>query len=145
MLVSELIGHLGADAEIRTKDGNSFATCRVAHTDKWKDLAGVTHESTTWVDVILPADSKVIPFLKKGTMIFVRGTQTTRVYSSAADKCYKAGVTIRMKEIQLLSKREDESQSKQPADDQQEKGTIAQMVEQNLQTKQEKSEDDLPF
>ena len=103
MIKIEVIGHLGANVEIKSADGKQFATCRIAHTDKFTDAQGVVHTNTQWVDVIINAQSKVLPYLVTGTQVFVRGDANLRVYSSAKDKCMKAGLTIRANEIQLLS------------------------------------------
>ena len=118
MLKLELIGNLGADAQVKESDGRKFASCRVAHTDNWKDKDGIRHEQTTWIDVILSSESAIIPYLKKGTMIYVRGTISTRVYSSEKERCMKAGITIRAQEIQLLSsKTTDETKTKEEEKD----------------------------
>ena len=37
MIKLEIIGNLGADAEIKQYNGNKFVSFRVAHTDKWVD------------------------------------------------------------------------------------------------------------
>lgn len=103
MLKAELIGHLGADAEVKEVDGVRFIACRIADSGTWKDAQGVKHEQTRWIDVTFGADSPVLPYLKKGTQVFVRGNMDTRVYSSAKDRCMKCGVTIRAVEVQLLS------------------------------------------
>lgn len=108
MLKVEIIGNLGANAEVREKNGNRFGMCRVAHTETWVGQDGCKHESTQWVDVIIQADAKVIPYLLKGTQIFVRGSMSIRVYSSEKDRCMKAGITIRAQEIQLLSSQKKE-------------------------------------
>ena len=103
MIKIEVIGHLGANVKIKSAHGKQFATCRVAHTDKFTDAQGVVLSTTQWVDVIINAQSKVLPYLVTGTQVFVRGDANLRVYSSAKDKCKKAGLTIRANEIQLLS------------------------------------------
>lgn len=103
MVKVELIGHLGADAEVKDVNGSKFIACRVADSSKWKDAEGTVHESTRWIDVTLRADSPLLQYLKKGTMIYCRGTLTTRVYSSEKDRCQKCGLTIGAQEVQLLS------------------------------------------
>lgn len=109
MLKIELIGNVGADAEIKEANGSKFVTFRVAHTDRWKDEEEKTHESTQWVDVTMNnVDSKVIPYLKVGTRVFVRGSMKLRVYSSPKDRCMKAGVTVVVQEIELLGGNSDE-------------------------------------
>ena len=102
MFKVEIIGNLGADAEIKESNGSKFVVMRVAHTSKYTDQNGQPHESTTWVDVTLNnAESKVIPFLKAGTKVFVRGNGDLRVYSSPKDRCMKAGLSVSALEIEL--------------------------------------------
>lgn len=113
MLKVDLIGYLGTDAELKEIDGGKFVTCRVAHTDTWTGKDGVKHEQTQWVDVIVQYQSRVIPYLKRGTMVYVRGNMRTRVYSSQKDRCMKAGITINVSEIQLLSAKKEEEENVQ--------------------------------
>lgn len=102
MLKVELIGNLGADCEIKESNGSKFVTMRVAHTNKYKKEDGSEVEQTTWVDVTMNnSDSKVIPFLKAGVKVFVRGNASLRVYSSQKDRCMKAGLTINAVEVEL--------------------------------------------
>lgn len=109
MLKIELIGNLGADAEVRDANGSKFVTMRVAHSSKWTGEDGIEHNTTEWVDVTLNnTDSKVIPFLKAGVKVFVRGTGKLRVYSSAKDRCMKAGLTVMAQEIELCGGSADE-------------------------------------
>lgn len=109
MLKVEVIGNLGADAEKKTANGNEFIVFRIAHTSKWTDAEGKTHEETDWVDVTINnADSKVFPFLKRGEKVFVRGAGRQRVYSSPKDRCMKAGLTVLAQEIELVGGIRDE-------------------------------------
>lgn len=102
MLKAELIGNLGADAEIKSGEGYAFVSMRVANTEKWKDEAGNDHTDTTWIDVVYSkTDSALLPYLKSGMKIFVRGYVRLRVYSSKQDKKMKAGLTINATEIEL--------------------------------------------
>lgn len=102
MFKCEFIGNLGADAEIKEANGSKFVTMRVAHVDKYTDGEGKTHESTIWADVTMSnTESKVIPFLKVGVKIFVRGNASLRVYSSPKDRMMKAGIKIAATEIEL--------------------------------------------
>lgn len=102
MLKAEIIGNLGADAEIKSGDGYSFVSMRIANTEKWKDENNQEHTDTQWVDVNWPkTDSPLIQFLKSGVKVFVRGFVRTRVYSSKQDRKMKAGLTINALEIEL--------------------------------------------
>lgn len=124
MLQTILIGHLGADAEQKNVNGKQFATFRVAQTDKWTDEAGQTHESTTWVDCVMNGEPKVLPFLKKGTQVFVIGATSLRVYSSAKDRCMKAGLTINVRQIELLGGKKDDFPSEIYSEDGKETATL---------------------
>lgn len=108
MLQSVLIGHLGADAESKSANGKDFITFRVANTDKWTDGAGQQHENTTWVDCVVNGKSALLPYLKKGQQVYVIGSVSLRVYSSAKDKCMKAGLTINVRQVELLGGKTDD-------------------------------------
>lgn len=103
MLKVEFIGNLGADAEIKEANGSKWVAMRAAHTTKYQTESGEDRSITTWVDINLSnSDSKVIPFLKAGVKIFVRGNADLRVYSSKKDRMMKAGLTIHASEIELV-------------------------------------------
>lgn len=105
MLQCTLIGNLGGNAEIKTAEGNEFVAFRVAHNESYTDAAGTKHERSQWVDCTMPCNNgkpAVLPYLLAGTMVCVQGSLSTRVYSSAKDRCWKAGITIRVTKIELL-------------------------------------------
>ena len=109
MLRAEIVGNLGADAEVKVSNGTKFVTMRIAHTDVWKDDAGEKHETTVWVDATMnDAESKLLPYLKQGTKVFVRGNVSLRVYSSPKDRCMKAGMSIAVREIELIGGQTDD-------------------------------------
>ena len=103
MLKCELIGNLGADARMVSDNGNSFISFNVAHTDKWRDANNVVHESTQWVSCIInDVHSPVALYLTKGKQVFVRGNVALRCYSSEKARGFVAGMTINVREIELL-------------------------------------------
>lgn len=112
MLQGIVIGYLGGDAESQVSNGREFTTFRVAHTNKWSDESGATHEETTWVDCIISGESKVTQYLKKGTQVFAQGSVSLRVYSSKKDRCMKAGLTINVRQIELLGSKPDDVPSR---------------------------------
>lgn len=117
MLQTIIIGHLGADAEYKNENGREFVVFRIANTDRWTDDAGQKHESTTWVDCIMNGKPKVFDWLKKGQQVYACGPVNLRVYSSAKDKCMKAGMTINVKQIELLGGRADDVPSRLYSED----------------------------
>lgn len=107
MLNAIVIGHLGGDAEVKTADGREFTTFRVAHSERWTDQNGQSHETTTWIDCIMDGKPKVVEFLKRATQVCVVGSANTRLYSSAKDKCMKAGLQIKVRTVELIGGRPD--------------------------------------
>lgn len=117
MLQCTLIGHLGADAECKNVNGKEFITFRVANTDRWTDDAGQVHENTTWVDCVMNGKPRVFDYLKKGQQVFACGSVSLRVYSSAKDKCMKAGLTINVRQVELLGGQRDDVPGKLSRED----------------------------
>ena len=102
MFKVEAIGNLGADAEVRDSNGSKFISFRIAHSDKWTDASGTEKERTQWIDVIMSnPESKVLPFLKQGVKVFVRGHASLRVYSSPKERMMMAGVQVNALEVEL--------------------------------------------
>ena len=102
MLKVELIGNLGADVEVKESNGSKFATFRIADTSLYKTQSGEDKEVTNWIDCSYNnVESKVLPYLKAGVKVFVRGNASLRVYSSKKDRCMKAGLQVSVQEIEL--------------------------------------------
>ena len=103
MFKVEVIGNLGADAQIKGENGRQFISFNVAHTDLWTDDEGVQHASTQWVSCIInDAASKVLPYLVKGKSVFVRGNAKLRVFSSEKERRMVAGITVSVQDIELI-------------------------------------------
>lgn len=108
MLKVELIGNLGADVEFKEANGSQFATFRVADTSKYRTAEGEEKTVTNWIDCTMnDVESKVLPFLKAGVKVFVRGHANLRVYSSKKDRCMKAGLQVKVIEIELCGGNSD--------------------------------------
>lgn len=89
----EFIGNLGADAEVKTSNGNEFVTFRVAER---------ANNTTTWFDCTLNGNGgNLLPYLKRGQKVYVTGFPSFRVYPSAKEHCWKAGVNVYVNQIEL--------------------------------------------
>lgn len=79
---TELIGHLGADVELRyTPNGNRpVASMRVATTEVWKDKAGQKQEATEWHRCTIWGEQaeNCAKYLSKGSQVYVEGKLQTR-------------------------------------------------------------------
>lgn len=107
MLRVSLIGNVGADAEKKSGNGYEFYSFRVAHNERFTDAQGKLQTRSMWIDCNLSKDSKVAEYLKAGTQVFIQGTCSLRVYSSEKDRCMKAGLTVHVQNIELLSAKPD--------------------------------------
>lgn len=105
MLQVSLIGNVGGDAEIKVADGREFVAFRVAHNESFEGADGNKVERTAWIDCTMNCVNgrpAVLPYLKAGTLVFVQGSASLRVYPSAKDRCWKAGLTIHVSKVELL-------------------------------------------
>lgn len=103
MLKVEIIGNLGADAESREVNGKRFLSFRVAETRKYADKStGEMVQSTMWVSCTMDGpNSNLLPYLKKGQRVFIRGNLDLKIYVSSADAQRHAGMNVFVKELEL--------------------------------------------
>lgn len=92
-----LIGHLGADPELRyTQGGQAVASMRLATSESWTDRDGQRQERTEWhsISVWGKQAESCAQHLAKGRQVFIEGRLQTREYED------KEGVTRKVWEIQ---------------------------------------------
>lgn len=111
MLEVTVIGHIGADAEVKESNGNRFIKFSVADTKRHTDEQGVVTEKTTWVDVIknIGNESRLAEYLKKGAQVYVRGNLSTNIYQTRSGSV-NSGIKCNAKEVTLLSPSSSSSQ-----------------------------------
>ena len=110
MLKIEVIGNLGADAEVKSNKGEKFVTFRVASTNKYTNKqTGEINEDTTWISCIWRGEhARVTPLLTMGTIVFVRGDAVLKIYIGH-DGNKHAGLNLRVQELELCgSKRQSD-------------------------------------
>lgn len=86
-----LIGHLGADPEIKSfRNGGRVASMRVATSEDWKDRAtGEKRTRTEWHSVAIHGDGLVgiaERYLKKGSRVYLEGQLRTRKWQDRDGK-----------------------------------------------------------
>lgn len=80
MLTIQLIGNLGADAQIRESSGRRFLSMNIAHAEKYIQN-GNQVTKTQWVSVAVNHYSeKLLPYLVKGTKVYVCGKLNTSIW-----------------------------------------------------------------
>src|ERR1700752_5305205 len=79
-----LVGRLGKDAESKfTPSGVSVATFSVATSWRAKDQqTGEWKEHTDWHNIVLWRSENVVPYLLKGTQVYIEGRLQTRNYEN---------------------------------------------------------------
>lgn len=100
-----LIGHLGADPEVRhTAGGEAVATLRLATSESWKDKAsGEARERTEWHRVVLWRRLGEIAgeYLRKGARVYIEGKLETRRWQ-AQDGSDRYTTEIIARDLQML-------------------------------------------
>lgn len=99
-----LIGHLGADPEVRyTANGTAMARFNLATTEVYTDKDGNRQELTEWHRIV--AWRKLAEFcgqyLAKGRMVYIEGRLRTRSWEKEGTKRYTTEIEAR--ELQILS------------------------------------------
>ena len=102
MFKVEVIGNLGAHAETRVSDGATYVTFRVAHTGKNVDVqSGEIIREAVWVSCSKAGEcANLMPYLHKGTKVYVRGNAQLKVYTGHDVKPH-AGINLYVHELEL--------------------------------------------
>lgn len=111
MIRIEMIGNLGANAELKDNNGRKFVSFRMAHSDKWKNAqTGQDIVSTVWASCAINGDAhNLLPYLKKGVKVFVRGSVQLSLYSSPKTHQMECGLNIAVWEIELCGGQKEEA------------------------------------
>jgi single-strand DNA-binding protein len=106
-----LIGHLGADPEMRaTAGGVPIARLRIATTEVWNDKGtGQRQEKTEWHTVT--AFDKLAGicerYLAKGRLVYVEGALQTRTWDDKETGQKRYATEIKARDIRMLGARPD--------------------------------------
>lgn len=109
MIKLQVIGNLGRDAVLNSVNGRNVINFTVAHTERFKDSQGNQKDRTVWVDCAYWTDrTAVVPYLKKGTQVYVEGAPDVRTYTTQ-DGRQGASITLRVASVQLLGSRQNDN------------------------------------
>ena len=102
MLKVEIIGNIGNDAEIKEFGGKKYVSFSVAHTEYQKDEQGNRTDLTTWCSVLWFGEGGggLLPYLKRGAKVFVRGNLKVKMYTDRNGK-QQAAINVSASEVQL--------------------------------------------
>ena len=107
MLITQIIGNLGRDAEVKPINGKEYISFSVASTERQGE-----QETTTWVSVLASHNPNLLPFLKKGQQVFVTGRLSARIYQS--NNSFGIDLSVFAQTLQLCGGRREEAQQQSP-------------------------------
>lgn len=118
MLKAEVIGNLGADAEVHTAGESTFTTFRMAHSEKQTNReSGEVTKLTTWVNVTRQGDSQnILQYLKKGIKVYVRGNLRMKTTQDPSGRVY-TGLYLYATEIELCGQEPRPAEQQSAQDD----------------------------
>ena len=105
MLKAVIIGNVGQDATIKTFGNSNFVSFSVAHTEKYRDAAGVEHEKTQWVSCLKRVNegSPLVNFIRKGTKVYVEGRLSAKVFESQVTNTPQVALNLDVSHFEFLS------------------------------------------
>lgn len=119
-----LIGHLGADPEIRyTPSGQPVANFRLATSESWNDKSGQRQERTEWHRIVVWGKLAELcgEYLAKGRQVYVEGRLQTRQWDDR-DGNKRFTTEVQAREVTFLggrgegpSRKADAARPAQPA------------------------------
>jgi single-strand DNA-binding protein len=91
-----IVGHLGADPELKYTTSSSKAVCnmRIATKNVYKDAKEQRHEDVEWHRIVawgITAEN-CAKYLKKGSLAYVEGRLKTNTYEKNGQKMYSTDV-----------------------------------------------------
>jgi len=100
MVNINVIGRLGADAELINGKNGQFASFRMAVDDRKKN-----EKVTTWFRVTLNGDraGKIVEYLTKGKLVNVIGTEVVDTYQSTKDGSTQVSREINATNVEFIS------------------------------------------
>lgn len=102
-----IIGNIGKDAVLKTINGKQYCEFSVAVNKDYISSDGVEVKNTVWYSV-LTEKTKVAPYLKQGTKVYVEGRFQTKIYQNkAGEHCVSMNINSPM--LELLSAKKEEA------------------------------------
>lgn len=99
----QIIGYLGADAQVNQNNGNPFTTFRVCVSARQK-VDGVWQEVPQWYSCLLHgANTNLLQYMVKGKLVYVSGEPSYSMYDSIKYRTKVIDVTIHVRSIELLA------------------------------------------
>ncbi|AKK19716.1 single-stranded DNA-binding protein [Candidatus Liberibacter africanus] len=150
-----LIGHLGADPDVRhTQDGRKIVNLRIATSESWKDrTTNERREKTEWHSVVVFVEElcKIVEqYLRKGSKVYVEGSLQTRKWQDQSGN-NRYTTEIIMRTMVMLDSRKDSLQGNEHSNNNSNSNLKENVVEDRYSSSQggsvfsDELDDDIPF
>lgn len=94
MLKTDIIGNLGANAQVKQINGKDYVSFDIAHTER---------DTTVWVSALWRGNGgNLLQYLTKGTSVFVRGNLSAGTYTTRSGEV-RVSLSVMVSEINLIS------------------------------------------
>ena len=116
MLQIEVIGNLGKDAEVKEFSGKKYVCFSVAHTEnvRAQKPGEPPTQRTTWLSIYWYGEGgAVLPYLKRGAKVFVRGTMRNNLYTDRTGQT-RVDINVNAREVYLCGGTPTQTQATQP-------------------------------
>ena len=116
MLQIEVIGNLGKDAEVKEFSGKKYVCFSVAHTEnvRAQKPGEPPTQRTTWLSIYWYGEGgAVLPYLKRGAKVFVRGTMRNNLYTDRTGQT-RVDINVNAREVYLCGSSSAQTQTTQP-------------------------------
>ena len=116
MLQIEVIGNLGKDAEVKEFSGKKYVCFSVAHTEnvRAQKPGDPPTQRTTWLSIYWYGEGgAVLPYLKRGAKVFVRGTMRNNLYTDRTGQT-RVDINVNAREVYLCGSSSAQTQTTQP-------------------------------
>ena len=105
----QIIGNLGANAQVQVLNGKQYATFDVGVTEKI-GTGENAKKSTIWYSCVYARyDAPIIQYLKTGQTVFIEGKPRYQLYDSQKYRCKMIDVSIMVDKIHLCGRIQGES------------------------------------
>lgn len=108
MVAVEIIGNLGADAEMKEVVGKNCIVFNVAHSERYKCNGQVINQ-TQWFSAswFISKENGIFQYLKKGTQVFIRGSLSANTYT-AKNGSVRIDLKVTVRELKLLGTKNEQ-------------------------------------
>lgn len=114
---TQIIGHIGKDAEVKDFGNDQVINFSVAVTRKWRNKSGEEQSKTTWFEVAKWGNNVVLSnYLTKGTQVYIEGEIEADAFISSQTGKARGVLRLNALNIQLLGSNRNNSTEDTRAD-----------------------------